>query len=210
MVFTIPPTAVVGAVVDEEYTNVFSDNDNWFNGLLPAPGAANQVPISTSTSAAAWGFTDTPQIANGAGTATTLGTGSVTSAKFAAGNVTEGKLTGAVAELLLASGPIGWFRTAAEIPTGWTRESNLDGRMPVGAGTTFSTTFTEATNYGSSWSHLHAVAIDTGGPLAVIVNIEGGSQTEAAPQHHTHAITGNTASTAWQIPVRAVVFARKN
>jgi len=53
------------------------------------------------------------------------------------------------------SGVGGWVRQASEIPSGFARESNLDGRIPVGAGTSFSVTYVEATNYGSAWAHQH-------------------------------------------------------
>lgn len=50
-----------------------------------------------------------------------------------------------------------WTPTAASIPSGYTRYTNLDGRIPVGAGTTFSVTWTENTSPGSSWSHAHGM-----------------------------------------------------
>lgn len=45
-----------------------------------------------------------------------------------------------------------WVRKAADIPTGFTRDTSLDGLIPVGAGTTFSQTFTEELSYGSNWT----------------------------------------------------------
>ena len=59
MPFTSPPTAVTGAVIESADINVFRDNDNWFNALVPAPTAAGQLLRSTSTSAAGFVVTVT-------------------------------------------------------------------------------------------------------------------------------------------------------
>jgi hypothetical protein len=59
---------------------------------------------------------------------------------------------------LVPPGAVVWFRTLAEVTAagaGWTRETTLDGLFPIGAGTTFSQTFAEATSYGSAWLHSH-------------------------------------------------------
>jgi hypothetical protein len=56
-------------------------------------------------------------------------------------------------------------RNAAEIPGGWARETTLDGRLLVGAGTSFSQTFVEGTGYGASWAHQHGI-----GSLTVTVS----------------------------------------
>jgi hypothetical protein len=53
------------------------------------------------------------------------------------------------------SGYGGWVRQASEIPAGHTRETAIDGRLPVGAGTTGGQTFVEANSYGSAWAHTH-------------------------------------------------------
>lgn len=135
------------------------------------------------------------------------------------------------------SGLVAMFRTAAAIASGWSRETDLDGRIPVGAGTTFSTTFTEATNYGSSWSHAHTdggVHNHSGSSLGVS-GVTGAAQGGTAYDEddtgngfntrdasHTHDqgtldVSGNTAnnsttatsSDAWVIPSRAYVFAIK-
>ena len=85
------------------------------------------------------------------------------------------------------TGVIAAFATAAAIAAGWSRYTALDGRIPVGAGTTFTVTYVEATNYGSSWSHSHT----------------GPSHTHTGPSHthtgpsHTHgstalSVAGNT------------------
>lgn len=54
------------------------------------------------------------------------------------------------------SGVIAAFRTAAAIASGWSRFTDGDGRLLVGAGTVFSTTWTQDTAYGSSWGHVHS------------------------------------------------------
>lgn len=133
----------------------------------------------------------------------------------------------------IQSGLGAWVPTAAAIPAGWTRYSNLDGRIPVGAGTTFSTTYTENTNYGASWSHSHTdggVHNHSGAPLSVSgttsgpagTNTTGGVGNTSADGSHTHtygaSVAGNTAnnsttatsSDAWVIPSRAVVWITKN
>jgi hypothetical protein len=125
-----------------------------------------------------------------------------------------------------------WVRTAAEIPSGFSRETNLDGRIPVGAGLTFGVTYVEATNYGTAWSftptdsgHSHGgsalgVSGNTGGPTGT--GTYGGTGSTAADGSHTHNqgtldVTGTTDSgsavmtaTTWTIPSRGVVWARKN
>lgn len=210
MAFTSPPTAVIGAVVDESYTDIFSANDNWFNGLLPAPTAANQVPLSTSTSAATWGKVDTAHLIDGQISGTRMGTGAVTAAKIPASAVTAAKLHSSVATALIPSGNVGSVRQAAEIPSGWSRETRLDGRMPVGAGTAF-VTFSEDTDYGASWGHTHPVTASVGTPSATITDLKAGNETGASVNNHAvHTFSGNSDATSWQIPVRAIVFIRKS
>jgi len=86
--------------------------------------------------------------------------GLTTTAMFQAlrsGGVSIGRIGGQTiyhtgnAGAFVPSGLVAMVRTAAEIPSGWSRETLLDGRLPVGAGTTFSNTFVEATNYGAYW-----------------------------------------------------------
>ena len=86
---------------------------------------------------------------------------------------------------LVPPGAVVWFRTLAEVTAagaGWTRETTLDGLFPIGAGTTFSQTFAEATSYGSSWAHLHTgPSHQHTGPL----------HTHAGPSH-THDMQNHT------------------
>jgi hypothetical protein len=125
-----------------------------------------------------------------------------------------------------------WVRTTTEIPSGFSRETNLDGRIPVGAGLTFGVTYVEGTNYGTAWSftstdsgHSHGssalgVSGSTSGPAGT--GTYGGTGSTAADGSHTHNqgtldVTGTTDSgsavmtaTTWTIPSRGVVWARKN
>lgn len=135
------------------------------------------------------------------------------------------------------SGLVASFRTAAEIAAGWNRETNLDGRMMVGAGTTFTVTFTEGQDYGASWAHIHASCSYS---ASVTGSATGGAEDATAgptglnglataggvnlpTTSHTHSLegvsfavsasgtaTGDSSSTAWAIPSRAYVFARKS
>jgi len=112
------------------------------------------------------------------------------------------------------SGLIAAFATAAAIASGWARYSTADGRMLVGAGTTFTVTYTEDTDYGSGWSHNHDMAShthtgpshshsaaalgvsgSTGGPSST--NTTGGTGNTSADGGHTHNegsldVTGST------------------
>lgn len=217
MSFTSPPTAVTGAVIESADINVFRDNDNWFNALLPAPSGAGQLLRSSSSSAA--GFVND-------------GAGSEIDADLLDGQHGSYYATASGLAALEASAfPSGvgaWVRKASEIPTGFTRESALDGRIPVGAGTTFTVTFVEETDYGSSWAHQHTVAAHQhtySGTAGATSNTNGeytNGGKSAVQVEHTHPYSGtttlfpsdasptNTSSTAWTIPSRAVVWIRKN
>jgi hypothetical protein len=59
------------------------------------------------------------------------------------------------------SGLIAAFATAGAIAVGWARYTSADGRMLVGAGTTFLTTWSEGSAYGSSWSHTTALSLNS-------------------------------------------------
>lgn len=122
---------------------------------------------------------------------------------------------------IVPSGLIAAFRTAAAIAAGWTRFTDGDGRMLIGAGTTFSVTFTENTAVGSSWSHQHAATglTATSGTVPVLADgqtvlVNNGATTSVATSTHTHpaptvTMGGNSANTAWQEPARIVVWAIK-
>lgn len=140
----------------------------------------------------------------------------------------------------IPSGLGAWVPTAAAIPSGWSRYTNLDGRVPVGAGTTFSVTFTENTNYGSSWAHKHtsnsftvsATGSAVGGPSdntgnasnrQASKNVTSGAGSEDYIPDHSHSLngvslavsasgtaSGDTSDASWVIPSRAVVWITKN
>lgn len=209
MPFTTPPTAVTGSVVQAQHRNVLKSNDLWFNALVPAPGAADQVPALTSSTAGAWAKLGAVSFQGGAVTTAKINNGAVTTAKVADASLDAAELASAAAGYLTPPGLIVMVRTAAEIPVNWDRESQLDGRMPVHDGTTFSVTYVEGTNYGSSWSHLHPTSITTSGPDATVPNLdaESGGGTYAST-NHTHPATEDTDPTAWVIPSRAYVFMR--
>lgn len=79
------------------------------------------------------------------------------------------------------SGLIAAFATAAAIASGWARYTTADGRMLVGAGTTFTVTYTENTAYGSSWAHGHTLnAHAHAGPSHTHT---GPSHTHTGPSH---------------------------
>lgn len=106
------------------------------------------------------------------------------------------------------SGLIAAFANAAGIAPGWSRFTNLDGRIPVGAGTTFGQTFVEGASAGSSWAHLHdGSTLSTASQSAGSVNSGGGSTATPA---HSHAISGNTGSQTWIPPTFAIVWAQRS
>lgn len=114
------------------------------------------------------------------------------------------------------SGLIAAFETAAAIASGWSRYSAADGRMLVGAGATFGTTFVEATDYGSAWTFTPngSVVIVISSHTSVKTNAQinsGGS--EHVEQDHSHGISSQTftgSTTSWVIPSRGVVWAQKS
>jgi hypothetical protein len=125
-----------------------------------------------------------------------------------------------------------WSGVAATIPAGWTRATALNGRVPVGAGTTFGQTFVEGTPYGTAWSHSHTqpahahaaaslgVGGTTGGPSST--GTGGGTGASFADGSHTHVSGGldvsgstdgatpTTDATTWLIPMFAVVWIVKS
>lgn len=109
------------------------------------------------------------------------------------------------------SGLIGAFQSAGSIAAGWARFTSLDGRIPVGAGTTFGQTFTEGASAGSSWAHQH-----DGSTLTATANttsggsVASGAGASADVNDHTHPVSGNTANTSWIPPSFAVVWAQKS
>lgn len=145
----------------------------------------------------------------------------------------SGDVTGTQSATVVASkvpsGAIVMHRQASEIATGWTRESSMDGRIPVGDGSTFSQTFVQGTNYGADWTPSAGLGISNTMSATSSAVAASGSATQATGSAtatlttnvptHTHpaptitlggsvSITG--ASSAWLPPMRSVVYARKN
>ncbi len=150
------------------------------NDLAVTTGKLNDLAVTTGkiTNQAVTGI----KLALDAVTTPAITDLAVTAAKLASDSVTEAKLdvldspandevltydsaTGrlewqAVSALItvgavVPSGLIAAFATAAAIASGWARYSTADGRMLVGAGTTFGVAYVENTSYGSAWSHDH-------------------------------------------------------
>jgi hypothetical protein len=130
------------------------------------------------------------------------------------------------------SGLIAAFDTLAELTAAgatWARYTSGDGRLLIGAGTTFSQTFVEATNPGGNWTPASSVGVTIGSLGAsssgiaatseggFLARIDGGT-TEAPPKTHGHPAPSITLSgapgitgtgTAWLPPSRVVVWGRK-
>lgn len=132
------------------------------------------------------------------------------------------------------SGLIAAFATAAAIASGWTRYTAADGRLLIGAGTSFSVTWTEATSNTGSWSHDHvtttvtAASTFTGtGPTTTAADATHVQQSNVTTPNpnvslgtHTHTmtvptgtvsttLTGNVGDTSWQPAMRCIVWAQK-
>lgn len=146
----------------------------------------------------------------------------VTLANDGAGSLVDADLLDGVQgsgyALAAAGVPLGavvWFRTLAELTAAgaaWTRETNLDGRLLIGAGTTFSQTFAEATSYGANWTPSSGLSVSAVSPLAdgQVLLVSSGATTNVATASHTHpAPTLSGSGTAWLPPMRAGIWARK-
>jgi len=161
-------------------------------------------------------------------------------------DLTSGKFQWRSAGVAVPAGLIASFRTAAAIASGWNRcdgggspaRPNMDGRIPVGAGTTFTVTWNENTAYGASWSHAHTTQnhSHSGSDMSLSGNtaastdstnsVQSTGSTSVRPTNHTHGpgamdISGNTgfggpdgggatSTDAWTIPSFAVVWAIKS
>jgi hypothetical protein len=167
----------------------------------------------------------------------TLGVTSTFSAAAAAigGNVTVGgtlDVTGAISGPgAVPLGGVIWFELLAELTAAgasWARYTAADGRLLIGAGTTFSQTFLEGQNYGASWTPASAVTANNGtlaassAAIAATATAQGfvtaGATGGYAAQLHTHpapaiSLSGSVAiagtSTAWLPPSRAGVWGRR-
>lgn len=105
------------------------------------------------------------------------------------------------------SGLGGFFATAAGIASGWTRYSAADGRMLVGAGTTFSVTYTENTAVGANWTPFAGAGGFTGTAADVVnVTVSGATSVSAASHQNSLSIPAQT----WTPVARIIVWATKN
>lgn len=108
---------------------------------------------------------------------------------------------------LVPSGLIAAFATAAAIPSGWSRYTAADGRLLVGAGTTFSVTYTENTNRGSNWTPFSGIGGFTGTAADTVnVTVSGSTPVSAASHQNSLSIAAQT----WDPVARVVVFAIKS
>jgi hypothetical protein len=206
------------------------------NGIIAgANGVASAGPVNPASYAGGSTATGTPSVLGlNVGTSGVASAGPVNPASYAGGSTAtgtpqvKGLIVGtdgiACAGPVTANGttivpvPLGAivaFATVADLTAAgasWTRHTALDGRLPVGDGTTFSQTFAAATNYGANWTPSSGLSVASVVPLAdgqtVLVNT--GATTSVATSTHTHpAPTLNGTSTAWLPPMRAVVWARR-
>jgi hypothetical protein len=102
------------------------------------------------------------------------------------------------------------------------RNTSADGRIIVGAGTTFSVTFNENAQSGGSWSHdhvgddhTHTITGNTSASTATSVGATGGGL-NLDPLGHTHPLTATAAANhattgayAWAYPAYSLVMAYK-
>jgi hypothetical protein len=248
MAYTAPFTAIAGNVITASGWNASGrDNLMALRSLLPDAASSGLALVSTGTASAAFGQIGADGLASDSVTTAKILDANVTAAKLADGAITEEKLdaldTPANNEVLAydsGTGRLEWqslsapltpfptggiiaFQTNAAITAGFSRVTDLNGRVPIMAGTSFSVTYTQDTDYGSSWSHNHASTglTASGGvtgaadPNVGNLEFDGTGGVTAADDSHTHdsgAITvdGNVANTAWVIPMYAVVWAKKS
>lgn len=213
MSWTQPATAISGAVVEAVHRNILRDNQLWFNALVPVPASSGLVPSLDSATGGTFKQLDGHSFAAGAITTATLDSGAATTAKIADGAVTAQKFSSAAAQRLVPAGLVQMVRLASEIASGWARESALDGRYPVGDGTTFSTTFVEETSYGTDDAHEHSGSsvVTSGAADNTAPNLSEISPAQAtrATGTHTHQTTITVSAAAWTIPSHAYVYTRK-
>lgn len=189
MAYVTPFLATTNAVISSADCNAgYRGNIMRLREMLPDPGAAGRLLRSLGSGSAA----TADWVEDGAGSEIDA---DLLDGQHGSYYATAAGLA-AVEAAAFPSGVGAWVRKASEIPTGFTRESALDGRIPVGAGTTFTVTYVEETNYGSSWSHGHfngdhehsasalGVSGNTGGPDRSVTKDSGG--TNAAAQDHVH------------------------
>jgi hypothetical protein len=180
-------------------------NADAVRGLVPS-NATGQIPISNGTvntnlvAASATSATSATTAAN----ATLVG-GRTPTATPTANAIpiadAGGKLDGWVtpASFSIPSGLGCWVRTAAEIPAGFARESQLDGLLPVGAGSSAGQTFVEFTNTGTTWAHTHTDSGHAHGSAAhthgaSALGIGGNTGAASGSGNQANIVTPNPAS----------------
>lgn len=112
----------------------------------------------------------------------------------------------ALAAAGVPSGMIAAFRTAAAIPAGWSRFNDGNGRMLVGAGATFSQTFTEDTAVGANWTPFAGASGFTGTAADVFNAAAGATAVSSATHQNSLSIAAQT----WTPVARIVVYAIKS
>ena len=125
----------------------------------------------------------------------------------------------ATAPGMVPSGAVVWFETLAELTAAgasWERYTEADGRLLVGAGSTFSQTFAQAFDYGSNWTPSSGLtAASSGVAVSATAGILGSLNAGANSvtlTNHTHpaptiALSGTSA--AWLPPMRGGIWGRK-
>jgi hypothetical protein len=94
------------------------------------------------------------------------------------------------------SGIIAAVPTAAQIPSGWVRYTNGDGRLLIGAGTTFSQTFVENNFIGASnWTPVTGLGTDASASAFLAAssasnNATGATNVSTSPHTHTGQWSG--------------------
>lgn len=105
------------------------------------------------------------------------------------------------------SGAIVAFETLAELTAAgaaWARYTAADGRLLIGAGTTFSQTFAQATSYGANWTPFAGAAVISSTAADVTGAPAAGSAFSAPSHQHTVTIAAQT----WLPVARGIIWGR--
>jgi hypothetical protein len=213
MAWTAPVAGIPATVITAAWSTANVVNPlNWLRGLTGNgdPPAADYVAVSTGPTSTSWQKVGTAVIADGAVTNDKLGLGAVGVNQLGNGAVTLAKLAASVA--VVPSGLVAWFETLAELTAagaGWARYTAADGRLLIGAGTTFSQAFTQATNYGSTWAvavpaHTH----DLGATVNIDLDDTGDATVTLGTV--TSGVSSGASTTTFISPSRAGVWGRKS
>lgn len=205
MPFTTPATAVPLAIVQTQHRNILRDNDNYFNGLVPPPAASGRVPVLISASLGTQTLLDHTSFYSGTLPISKIADGAIYNSHIGSLQIGTQHLAGTVLTSFVPLGVIMMYPSES-IPTGWTRETSVNGRIPVTAGTLW----TEETNYGSSWSHDHDVDTQTEQNTNSVYELGEFGSPKAVSHDHDHDIVGTTAGTVWLPPSYAYVFIRRS